>query len=372
VSEGPYELVRRRLDTLERALVRRGRDVALFLIYDPPELVDERPALVRAYFAQRSIPERVLEQTLEAFRAVGAYVELFKGERPFIQALAAGRLHALGRSLMVAYNGIESGVTAGGFEPGRKALIPAVADAYRLAWAHSDAYASSFTLHKFHYLTVLRALGLHTPPAWHYRPPHGWVANRAPARGTKVICKSTYEAWSVGVDEHSVFVVDDSLDERVSDAASRLGQAVTVQQFVAGPEVAVPVYACPEPMTTPPLEVVLARAPGDPEGVMIVDDNLHETPAVSYRRYECPPEAERRLATRAVDVFQAVQLGSFGRVDFRVDERGEAWVIDVANSPGLSEVSSAYRSLASLGFDYPRFLRAVIAATLGARGLLPA
>src|SRR2546423_8196740 len=111
VSEGPYELVRWRLDTLERALVRRGRDVALFLIYDPPELVDDRPALVRAYFAQRSIPERVLEQMLDAFMAVGAYVQLFKGERPFIQALADGRLHALGRSLMVAYNGIESGVT---------------------------------------------------------------------------------------------------------------------------------------------------------------------------------------------------------------------------------------------------------------------
>lgn len=272
---------------------------------------------------------------------------------------------------MVAYNGIESGVTPGGFGPGRKALIPSVADAYGLAWAHSDAYASAFTLHKFHSLTVLRALGLATPPAWHYRPPEGWVANRAPARGTKVICKSTYEAWSVGVDEDSIFVVDGSLDERVSKAAVAIGQPVTVQQFVAGPEVSVPVYACPERMATPPVEVVLARAPGDPEAVMMVDDNLHDKPGVAYRRYECTPEIERRLVACAVDVFQALQLGSFGRVDFRIDNRGEAWVIDVANSPGMSDASSAYSSLGLLGFEHPRFLRVVIAATLAARGVLP-
>jgi D-alanine-D-alanine ligase len=366
----PYLPAQNELRTLERALVDRARDLALFLVYDRPELVDERPGLVRASFAQRAVSDDQLEQTLEAFRGVGAYVEMFGGERPFLEALASGRLQSIRRSLKVAYNGIESGVTPGGFQPGRKALVPSVADAYGLVCAHSDAYACAFTLHKFHCFTFLRALGIRTPRVWHFRLSNGWAGGRAPGPRTKVICKSTYEAWSVGVDEDSVFAVDESLDARVSRIAAEIGQPVTVQEFVAGLEVCVPVYACPGRIVTPPVEVVLAKAPGDPDAVMTLPDNIDPT-AVTYRAYDGPAGVVSQLRDAALEAFDVLQLQSFARVDFRVDADGEPWIIDVANTPGMGAASSAYSSLALLGFDHPSFLRAVIAATLGARGLLP-
>ena len=37
-----------------------------------------------------------------------------------------------------------------------------------------------------------------------------------------MIAKSTYESWSVGVTEESVFVVDDTCDERVAAMPLRL------------------------------------------------------------------------------------------------------------------------------------------------------
>ncbi len=86
--------------------------------------------------------------------------------------------------------------------------------------------------------------------------------------------KSTYESWSVGVTEESIFVVDDTCEERVAAIAEEIGQSATVQEFVAGPEVCVPVFSCPEMVVTPPIEAILTKAPGDGEAVTTIDDNL--------------------------------------------------------------------------------------------------
>jgi D-alanine-D-alanine ligase len=357
------------LFALERSLVARGRDLALFLVYDRPSRIDERPGLARQFFAQRCVSDAQLNQTIGAFRSVGAYVELFDGERPFIEALTSGRLHQLERGLRVVYNGIEGGIGEGAFEPGRKALIPAVADAYGLVCANSTAHGCAVGRHKFHYYTLLRGLEIPTPPAWHYRPSHGWAGGRAPPHGTKVIAKSTYESWSVGVTDDSIFVVDEATDGRVAEIAREIGQAVTVQEFVSGPEVCVPVLAIPDRIVTPPVKVVLAKAPDDADAVMTIDDNL-EHAAVEYRRFAGAPAVEAQLRANSLAAFEILELQAFARIDFRVGASGTAWVTDVGVSPGLSTASSAFASLAELGFDHPSFLRVVVAATLASRGLI--
>ncbi len=357
------------LAALERSLAARGLDLALFLVYDRPGRIDDRPGLARQFFAQRCVSDAQLNQTIQAFRSIGAYVELFEGERPFIDALASGRLHALDRSLKVAYNGIEGGIGDGGFEPGRKALIPAVADAYGVVCANSNAHGCALGRHKYHYFTLLRALGLPTPQAWHYRPGEGWAGGQAPPPGTKVIAKSTYESWSVGVTEDSIFVADDRTEARVAEIAGDIGQAATVQAFVSGPEVCVPVLSVPDRIVAPPVEVVLAKAPGDVDAVMTIGDNL-ERAAIRYDRFAGPAAVRDALGRSALAAFGALELQAFARIDFRVDAGGTPWITDVGVSPGLSAEGAAFASLAELNFDHPSFLRLVVAATLASRGLL--
>ena len=147
--------IAQRLGQLERALAERGDDLALFLAFDRPERVKDRPELARMFFAQRCASNAQLTQIILAFREVGAYVELFEGELPFLEALAGGRLQAMRQPLKIVYNEIEGGITRGGFQPGRKALIPTVADAYGLMCSNSNAYACALGRHKFHYSTVL-------------------------------------------------------------------------------------------------------------------------------------------------------------------------------------------------------------------------
>jgi D-alanine-D-alanine ligase len=360
---------RLRLDAVEKALAERADDLAVFLVFDRPSIVAERPALARTFFAERCESEAQLDQLMEAFRSIGAYVELFENEPPFLAALAEGRLQSLGRELQVAYNGMGWGV-GGGFRPGRKALIPLVSDSYGVFCANSDGYACAIGMHKFHCFRLLASLGVDIPLVWQYRPQVGWV-DGAPPEGTKVIVKSTYEVWSVGVTEESVFVVDDQCEERVSRIAEGIGQPVTVQEFISGPEVGVTVLSCPERVVPPPMESILTKAPGDPDAVMTIDDNLRDG-RVTFSRFEDDPDVIERLRNSALKIFELLQLQGFTRIDFRVDDSGQAWPTDVSVSPGLESDGAAAGSLAEYGFDHQRFIRAVVAASLSARGALRA
>jgi D-alanine-D-alanine ligase len=304
-----------------------------------------------------------------AFRDVGAYVQLFNGELPLLQALASGGPQGIRRPLKLIYNGIEGGIGPDAFEPGRKALVPAVADAYRITCANSNAYACALGRHKFHYFTVLRALGVRAPRTWHYRGDRGWAGASNPPEGLKVIAKSTYEAWSVGVTESSVFVVDDTCAARVKAIESRIGQPVTVQEFIAGPEVCVPVIASPEPITTPPVEALLTKAPNDPDAVTTIEDNLDHA-KIRRELYSAPKEVIAELNTLAIQAFDALELRGVARIDFRVDSERRPWLTDVGVSPGLARENSAFTSAETLGVDYPTFLRVVVAASLAAGGHL--
>ena len=371
MADLPYDHSgKRRLQALEKALQKRGRDLAVLLVYDRPSLVEERPGLARTFFAERCVPDSQLHEMSNAFRAIGAHVEIFDGDHRFLEALADGRHGRIDRSLLVAYNGLGYSVGDGAFRPGRKSLIPLVADSYGFTCANSDAYACAFTLHKFHCFTLLYTLGVNAPMTWGYEPATGWI-NGLPPIGTKVIAKSNYESWAVGVTPTSVFTVDDLCTERVSTISEAIGQAVVVQEFISGLEVYVPVLSCPELVAAPPVESILKRGPHDHDAFVTIDDNLSED-SLSYRRFDSSDTVQERLCREAKQIFGLLQMEGLGRIDFRVDAKGQPWVIDVAISPGMEVGGSASKSLAEFGFEHPSFIRLAVAASLATRGLLAA
>ena len=349
---------RRTLAAVEQAVINCGPELAVFLVYDRPGRVDERPGLARAFFAQRCVSDEQLTETIDAFRSIGAYVELFEGERPLLEALASGRLSSLNRTLKLIYNGIEGGIGRDAFQPGRKALIPVVADSFGFVCSNSNAYACALGRHKFHYFTVLRALGVPTPAVWHYRPPLGWAAGIAPPAGVKVIAKSTYESWSVGVTEDSVFVVDESCERRVAAIAEShrtTRDCPGVHQRTRGVRAG---YRVSRACRVPTDAGDPRQAPRDGDAVMTIDDDLTHK-GVSHQRFSGPTAIIAGLERAAVRAFDVLELSAFARIDFRIDDQGHPWITDVGVSPGISSKSSAFRSLAELGFDHWGFLRVV-------------
>jgi D-alanine-D-alanine ligase len=361
---------RQQLESLERALALRGGDLAAFLVFDRPSRAAERPGLARTFFAERCVSDKQIQQLSDALWDVGAQVDLFEGDREFVAALARGHHRQTGKALRAAYNGLVYSVGPGAFQPGRKSLIPLLCDSYGFPCVNSDAYACTFTLHKFHSFRVLESIGVDVPRTWQYELEKGWVGG-APSEGTKLIAKSTFESWAVGVGENSVFTMDETSDRRVAEIADQIGQPVTVQEFVRGSEVYVPVLSTPRLVALPPVESRLLRAPEDPEAVVTLEDNLDDD-AVVYRPFECEPEVDRRLRHRAREIVDVLHLEGLARIDFRVDEEGCPRVFDIAVSPGFGPRGASFCAAAHHGFDHPSFVRLVFAATLASRGCLAA
>ena len=361
-----YEAAAARFLEVTEAIKRVGEEIALSLVFARPSLVDQRPAVARVAYAERCISDEQLSEMISAFRSIGSYVELFEGELPFLEALAGGRLSALDRRFQLVHNGIGWGITDDGYLPGRKSLIPAVADSFGMIGTSSDAYTSSIALHRYHSFVLLRALGVRAPEVWHFRRGLGWMGDPPPV-GVKVIAKSTYEAWSVGVTDESVFVVDLSCEERLTDIAGSIGQPVTVQRFVSGREVCVPIVALPERLVTPPIEQVIAKAPRDRDAFLTLSDNF-ETGAVSYVPFDGPEHLVRQMASTTKRVFDIMQSDLIGRMDYRIDEDGVPWLTDVAIEPGWSRGAALFKSIEQLGLDYPQFLRLLMGGALVAKG----
>jgi D-alanine-D-alanine ligase len=357
-----FDEVERRLRRLDDSIGAIGSQIALHLVVDRPDRIDERPGLSASAFAERCLTDLEIDRFVEAFRSIGAAVEVFDGEVPFIEAVAARGLRNGTASRHIVYNGLESGTTPDGFAPGRRSLIPAVADAFGLTVIGQNAHACALARHKFQWSTLLRSCGLPVPRTWHFSPRQGWCAGQHPEPGTKVIVKSTYESWSVGVTRDSVFVADDRCTQRVASLARRIAQPVTVQEFVSGAEVSVPLFCDPDRFTTPPIQRVVERAPDDPEQFITLEDNLTQG-AVTARPFVSELAAER-LAEVTTSVFEVLGFDGCARIDFRVSDAGEVWVTDVAADPGVTPLGATTLSVAQIGIDHASFLRAMVGASL--------
>lgn len=86
--------------------------------------------------------------------------------------------------------------------------------------------------------------------------------------------------------------------------------------------------------------------------------------------YRCPcglPEArEREIRAQALDAFRVLGCRGWGRVDFLMDEAGNAYMLEVNTSPGMTDHSLVPMAARVAGISYEALvLRVLSLATLG-------
>ena len=87
-------------------------------------------------------------------------------------------------------------------------------------------------------------------------------------------------------------------------------------------------------------------------------------------RYLCPcglPEArELELRAQALEAFRVLGCRGWGRVDFLMDEQGNAYFLEVNTSPGMTDHSLVPMAAREAGLPYDELvLRVLSLATLG-------
>jgi len=62
--------------------------------------------------------------------------------------------------------------------------------------------------------------------------------------------------------------------------------------------------------------------------------------------------------------WRAMQGKGYGRVDLRMDEQGQPWVLEVNPNPDLNDDAGLSRMAQAAGWDYPELLRRIAEVAL--------
>jgi D-alanine-D-alanine ligase len=119
-----------------------------------------------------------------------------------------------------------------------------------------------------------------------------------------------------------------------------------------------------QPQALPPIEVDFS---GFPEGQPKVlgsrakwEEGSAEYKGTKSVVAELPDELRARLQKVAVDAYRALRVRDYGRVDLRLTDTGEIYVLEVNASCYLEKSSEFAMAAAAAGLDYPRLIEKIV------------
>ncbi|HEY0840451.1 MAG TPA: D-alanine--D-alanine ligase [Vulgatibacter sp.] len=244
-----------------------------------------------------------------------------------------------------------------------EAAVPAILDALGLAYTGSGTATLSLALHKPLARTVLRGSGVPVPDG-------AAVSSVSDLESAEirfpVIVKPAHEDASVGITRASV--VDDrrSLERQVRVVIEELGQEAVVERYVEGREIYVGFLG--EDLL-PLTEIDFSSMPKGRPRIVTYDakwiedsEDWRQTPSGLARIDD--PALRLRIEEVARATFRALGLRDYGRVDLRVDAKGQPWVIDVNANCGLAPDAGFAKAAAAAGLSYPAMIGRIVDAAL--------
>lgn len=249
-------------------------------------------------------------------------------------------------------------------------LVPSLVERLGLPMTGCPSDGIFLTSNKLLAKTVLRAQGLPVPDWFALPSPH--LSLPELPKGTLII-KSVWEHASIGLDPSSI-IFPASVETLMREMANRrtaLGGEWFAEQFIDGREFNLSVLERADGLhVLPPAEI---RFVDFPEGMPhIVDFRAKwETGSFEYahtvRSFEFAPEDTgllEILKDLALRAFEAFGLSGYARVDFRVDETGTPFILEVNADPCLSPDAGFAAAAAQAGLSYHELVSKIIQAPL--------
>ena len=211
--------------------------------------------------------------------------------------------------------------------------------------------------------------------------PEWIVQGGAPGAGPflpgEYIVKALWEEASVGIDGNSVQEAASlpELRKRLQLRAEALGKPCFAERFIGGREFNISVIGGPAgPEVLPPAEIRFSFPDGrrrlvDYKAKWDEDSLEYRCTQRSFQFGDGDRDLLEELGKNALTCWKAFGLRGYARVDFRVDEGGRPWVLEINANPCLSPDSGFVAASAMAGLSYPAMIARIISDTLkgGAR-----
>ncbi|HZX93239.1 MAG TPA: ATP-grasp domain-containing protein [Myxococcales bacterium] len=180
-----------------------------------------------------------------------------------------------------------------------------------------------------------------------------------------LIVKPASEDGSVGIDAGAVVHGLRELMERVSMIQEKFDCPALIEEYIEGREIYLAVLGNGKPVALPAVELDLSRLPeGMPRiaGREVKWDKGTEAYDVtgSAAAKDLEEETRRRLQETAVQVYSALQLRDYGRVDMRLTKDGRIYVIEANPNPWLSPEAELAIAAGLAGRSYVQLIGQIV------------
>lgn len=244
----------------------------------------------------------------------------------------------------------------------REAQVPALLTLFNIPYTGSDETTLCIALDK---ALTKRLLATYRIPTPRYRVFEPGVPIRTGGLKFPVIVKPNAEGSSKGIQDVCIAETAAELKSLVEQNVSLYGGSVLAEEFVHGREFTVGLLGNGKSILAfPPMEIVYHDSPISGYNVYNYTVKKEYEKYVSYR---CPaeitPELEETLIRLSKKAFLALGCRDFARADFRIDEQGRVFFIEINPLPGLAPHYSDYPMLAEFcGVAYDDLVGSVLRA----------
>jgi D-alanine-D-alanine ligase len=241
----------------------------------------------------------------------------------------------------------------------REAYAPILLEMAGVPCVGSDALTLSLSLDKAWTKDLAIATGIPTPPYRTYRTSTDIDPDDLPS-GFPLFVKARYEGSSKGILPSSKVHSMGELTAEVDRVAKLYRQDVIVEPFVSGGgEFTVAVVGHDPPRALPVLQRAVEASSGI--GLHALERRGTDFADLDYRiEGSLVPELEQQLHDMSLRIFRKLDCRDFARIDFRVDEDGRPWFLEINPLPTFAPDGTFAIAAELIGQNYTDFLAEVL------------
>jgi len=243
----------------------------------------------------------------------------------------------------------------------RESQVPILLEMINKPFVGADALTLALTLDKIMAKKIFIAEGIPTPKFFEVKTVDELV-NTDHCKFPMIV-KPRFEGSSKGLSENSRVENKEELKKQVEYIINTYKQPALIEEFISGQEFTVAIVGNDHPEVMPIVQIKI-------DGRLQLNDKFYTFARITSDRLEyiCPArisqELKKKLTELAVKTYRAVECRDFGRVDFRVDNEGCPYVLEINPLPSLSTEDVFMLLAKKIGITYEEMIGKILTSAL--------
>lgn len=242
----------------------------------------------------------------------------------------------------------------------REAQVPLLLEIKKIPYTGSDALTLSLAADKIMAKKCFIAHNIPTPAFANVDQLNN-LSQQIKHLNFPLFVKPRWEGYSLGISPHSLTYDLKSLEEQITFIHNHMQQPALVEEFIRGSEYTIPIIGNNRPEVLPIMQIEILGKPLSGDDFQTFERRKDMKQILDYVKPKTTPETLLiKMKELAIQAYKALECRDFGRIDFRLSEGGEPFVLEVNPNASLYPLDAFAISAQSIGMDYAGLIQRIL------------